>query len=232
MTQPPTLVTAVKAGPKSDVTPVGLGFRAGQGGSVVVGVAANVREPRVVLSTFLATSAQGDRLSHEPYHVAAEMERGPHGKVAAGAAAAVAEGRKRQGPLAAKGLDDIFRELREAKCEPVVAALLVNRSAWLTDDLEHSLSWPEHVRIAEGLAVRDALRFAFAQLDVEAVEMDESSLHEVAPMLLRRSSADVDVRLKALGTIVGRPWRKEQKAACLAAWVAVAALKSRSTADR
>ena len=37
------------------------------------------------------------------------------------------------------------------------------------------------------------------------------------------SPADLDAGLKALGAAVGRPWRKEQKLACLAAWVTVAA---------
>ena len=49
------------------MTPIGLGFRVIRGGSVVVGVSAGDREPRVVLSTLLATAAEGDRLSLEPY---------------------------------------------------------------------------------------------------------------------------------------------------------------------
>jgi orotate phosphoribosyltransferase-like protein len=120
------------------MVPVGLGFRALKGGSVVVGVAAD-GEPRVVLSSFLATAAEGDRLSLEPYHVAAEMERGPQGGASAEAEAAVAEGRKRQDKLAAAGLKDIVRELRKEGGEPVVAALLVNRAGWITDLLSYSL---------------------------------------------------------------------------------------------
>lgn len=204
--------------------PIGLGFRAGKGGSVVVGVAADGREPRVVLSTFLATAAEEDRLSLEPYRVAAEMERGPHGGASAEAAAAVAEGRKRQGELAAKGLEDIVRKLQDAGCAPVVAALLVNRAGWITDLLAHGLSAPEHVPIVEGLAVRDALRVALGGSGIQVAEVDEKSLREVASKDLRMSLPDIDVRLKALGATVGRPWRKEQKLACLSAWVAVAAL--------
>ena len=48
------------------MTPVALGFRAGRGGSVVVGVAVSPPLPRVVLSAFLATAAEGDRLAFEP----------------------------------------------------------------------------------------------------------------------------------------------------------------------
>ncbi len=201
---------------------VSLGFRAMRGGSVVVGVA-DGREPRVVLSTFLATAAEGDRLSLEPYHVAFEMERRAQGGVSAEAAAAVAEGRKRQDQLAAKGLEDILRKLRDAGCKPVAAALLVNRAGWITDLLEYSFAAPEHPPVAEGLAVRDALRFAFGRCGIKIVEMDEKSLQDVASKKLRLSLADIEAQLKDLGKTAGKPWRKEQKLACLSAWLATRA---------
>jgi len=205
----------------SAITKIGLGFRAGRGGSVVVAVAMDASEPRVLLSRFLATAAPGDRLSLEPYHVAAEMGRGRNGGASAKAVAAVAEGRKRQDRLAAAGLDGIVRTLREGGGEPVVAALLVNRAGWITDLLEYSLFAPEHPAVAEGLAVRDALRAAFRASGIEVLETDEKSLQESASKALRLSIAEIDQRLKALGGTAGKPWRKEQKLACLAAWLAV-----------
>jgi hypothetical protein len=212
----------MSAGRGGAIVPVGLGFRTGKGGAVVVGVAWAGDEPRVVLSSFLATTAEGDRLSLEPYHVAAEMKRGPDGRASAEALAAVDEGRKRQEQLAAKGLGDIARELREEGYEPVVAALLVNRAGWITDLVEYSFSWREHTPVAEGLAVRHALRFAFGRCRVEFADVDEKSLREVASRKLQKSSAEIDKCLKALGATVGRPWRKEQKLACLSAWLSVA----------
>lgn len=207
----------------SRADPIGLGFRAVKGGSAVVGVVVDEGDPRVVLSTFLPTAANGDRLAREPYRVAYEMKRGPDGGVSREAAAAFAEGHKRQGELAANGLGDIVRKLRDAGCQPVIAALLVSRVGWISDALAYSLSWPEHVPIAEGLAVRDALRLACGRCDLEVAEIDEKSLHEVASKQLHLSPHDVDVRLKSLGATVGRPWRREQKLACLSAWLTVAA---------
>jgi hypothetical protein len=203
--------------------PVGLGLRALKGGAVVVGVAVEGGEPRIVLSTFLATCAEGDRLSFEPYHVAAELKRDPRGRPSTDAAAAVAEGRRRQDQLAAKGLRAIVGTLEEARCRPVVAALLVNRTGWITDVLQYSLSWPEHVPVAEGLAVRDALRFACRECHIEVAELDEKSLPDLAANSLDTSSIPIDARLRALGATVGKPWRKEQKLACLSAWFAVTA---------
>jgi hypothetical protein len=205
---------------KQVATPVGLGLRALKGGAAVVGVAVESGEPFVVLSTFLATSAEDDRLSYEPYHVAAELTRDPQGSASV-AAAAVAEGRRRQDQLAAKGLHAIVRALKEARRKPVVAALLVNRAGWITDLLEYSASWPEHVPVAEGLAVRDALRFALKACRVAVAELDEKSLPDLAANTLDTSSVAIDARLKALGATVGKPWRKEQKLACLSAWFAI-----------
>jgi hypothetical protein len=203
-------------------TPVALGFRAVRGGSVVVGVAAD-SEPRVMLSTFLATAAEGDRLAFEPYHVAYEMARGPDGEVHAEAAAAVAEGRRRQEGLAADGLARLVDQLTEAGYRPAVAALLLNRAGWMTDLLEHCLSAPEHPPVAEGLAVRVALRSACRRCGLPVVEMDEKSLPQTAWAVLGLSPAGLDARLKAWGAAAGRPWRKEQKLAGLAAWLALAA---------
>jgi hypothetical protein len=202
--------------------PIALGLRAARGGGLVVGLAIEGGEPRAVLSGFLATAAEGDRLALEPYHVAAGMARGPQGRASAEAAAAVAEGRSRQDRMAAQGLDGIVRTLKDAGYEPAVAALLVNRAGWITDLLEHSLSHPEHPPIAEGLAVRDALRFAMRRCSLDFADVDEKSLPDTAAKALQLSSADLDLRLKDLGATVARPWRKEQKLAALAAWVALA----------
>jgi hypothetical protein len=183
---------------------------------VVVGEAVEGGEPRVLLSTFLATAAEGDRLSLEPYRVAHELARGAQGGASPEAAAGVAEGRGRQDRLAAKGLQNIVRRLDEA---PLVAALLVNRAGWITDLLEYSLAWPEHVPVAEGLAVRDALRFACKACRIAVVELDEKSLPDLAVNALGLSSGAIEACLKGLGATVGRPWRKEQKLACLSAWI-------------
>jgi hypothetical protein len=191
----------------------GLGLRAQKGGAVAVGVTIRGGAPRVALSTLLATHDADDRLSLEPYRVAYEIA---HGGAPEAAAAAVAEGRGRQDALAEQNLREIARPLGEK----VVAALLVNRAGWVTDLLEYSLAFPDHVPVAEGLAVREALRCALPRNGIEVVELDEKSLTDLAVEKLGLPPERIDAQLKALGTTVGKPWRKEQKLACLAAWVA------------
>ncbi len=203
-------------------TPVGLGMRALKGGAAIVAVAVEHREPRVVLSRFLATSSEGDRLSLEPYAVAAELHQETKSDVSMEATAAVLEGRRRQDALAATGLHVIVRALEEAGCKPIVAALLVNRAGWITDLLEYSLLWPDHIPVAELLAVRDALRFALAECGIEVVELDEKSLPTLSARALDLSPMSIDAHLRVLGSTAGRPWRKEQKLACLSGWFVMA----------
>jgi hypothetical protein len=186
---------------------------------VAVGVAAG---PRVVLNTFLATAAEGDRLAFEPFHVAYELAAGAGGGVPPEAAEAVAEGRRRQTALAMQNLDRLVRRLRDDGFEPAVATLLVNRAGWMTDLLAHALSAPEHPPVIEGLAVREALRAAFGACGLPSTEMDEKSLPDTAAAVLALSPRALEARLKDLGAAAGRPWRKEQKLAALAAWTATA----------
>jgi hypothetical protein len=193
-----------------------LGLRPVKGGALAVAVAMDARGPRVVLSTVLATAAEGDRLTLEPYQLA--YEKG----ASAETAALVAEARRRQDALAEQGLTGLLARLREAGAEPRRAALLVNRAGWITDLLAHALSSPEHPAVIEGLAVREALRSAFARCGLEAVEMDEKSLPETAAADLKLSPTEIDAWLTGLGATAGKPWRKEQKLACLAAWLAAA----------
>jgi hypothetical protein len=197
----------------------GIGLRAFKGGAVAVAVTVEAGVPRVLFSTILATAAEGDRLSLEPYRMAVEMR--PHGKASPEKLALVADGRKRQDRLAAKGLKDIILQLAKSGHKLAIAALLVNRAGWITDLLEHSLTWPDnHLPVVEALAVRDALRSAIRVCGITSVELDEKSLPEITAKTFGLSPAKVQAQLKSLGATAGKPWRKEQKLACLAAWVA------------
>jgi len=200
--------------------PAAIGLRAQKGGAIAVAVALEGGEPRVLFSTLLPTHTEGDRLSLEPYGVAYAMPRGADGKATPAAAAAVSEGRARQDRIAADTLRALIDRLDPA---PTVAALLVNRAGWVTDLLDYSLGWPEHVPVAEGLAVREALRSAFRACGIASVELDEKSLIPLAADTLDLSPEEIEAQLKALGADAGKPWRKEQKLAALAAWVAASA---------
>lgn len=199
-----------------------IGLRARKGGAVAVGVRVEHGEPRVVLSSILETGKADDRLSWEPYQLVHEMARGPTGYATNKMTALVAEGRRRQEQHATEGLQAIVQRLEAGAGKPVAMALLINRAGWITDLLDYSQAWAEHVPVAEAPAVRDALRTASRQCGMALAELDEKSLPELAVQVLRHSAAEIDARLKHLGVSVGKPWRKDQRLACLAAWVTIA----------
>jgi hypothetical protein len=196
-----------------------LGLRAQRGGAVLVAVEAG---PRLALSTFLATAAEGDRVAFEPYHVASAMPRDPTGAPSDDAIALAAEGRRRQDQLATEGLQAVVDRLG---ARPQVAALLVNRSIPIDDLLRYSLAYPEHAAVAEPMAVRDAVRHAARRCDVALAELDEKALPARAAEALGLASEQIDAQLAQFGAAAGRPWRKEQKLAALAAWSALAGLR-------
>lgn len=200
-----------------------LGLRACKGGAVAVGLMIAAGAPRIVFSTFLETSVEGDRLSREPYGVAAALMRNSGIEALQRATDAVATGRRRQEQLAVQGLRGMMGRLEAAGAASVIGALLVNRAGWITDLLSYSAAWAEHVPVAEALAVRDAIRHGLGACGVGIVELDEKSLPATASETLHLASADMAVHLKVLGAAAGRPWRKEQKLAALAAWVALGA---------
>ncbi len=198
----------------------GIGLRAMRGGSVVVALNVGGGQPRLGLSWFLDTAIDGDRLSLEPYSVAAEMMRAKPDTALSALEGMIAQARARQNQQAYLRLAEMLDRMKISATGPVSIGLLVNRAGWITDLLSHSLSAPEHPAIAEGLAVRDALRFACDQIGLRVVELDEKTLAERAQTILGRTPADIDATLKLLGQDAGKPWRKEQKLACLAAWIA------------
>jgi len=184
---------------------------------VIVGLSVDHGQPRWLCSTTLPTHNEGDPLSLAPYGSAAVMKGMPLAEIAA----TVAEGRRRQDQIAERALRGIIAQLTASGHPPVVAALLVNRAGWVTNLLEYSLAWPDHVPVAEGLAVRDALRFAIRRCDLAITEVDEKSLPDLAGQTLGLSPAGIDAALKLMGTAAGKPWRKEQKLACLSVWIAI-----------
>lgn len=203
-------------------TRVGLGFRAQKGGSLVVAVALENGVPHALVSTFLSTAAEGDRASLEPYHLAAEIACGGSAAARVRAEAIVNAGRATQAALAREGLGALLQTVSPGGTIPVIAALLVNRAGWVTDLFEYSLAFEDHPPVAEGLAVREALRAAFAARGLPSVERDEKSLTERASVVLGLPEGDIATRLGEFGKRLGKPWRKEQKAAALAAWMAAA----------
>lgn len=199
------------------VTPIALGLRAVRSGAIAAAVTIASGRPRLVAAVHVATAEPDDALAAAPYAAAASHPRLANGRASARATAAITEGRRRQGEAARANLAALLADLRARGHAPSGAALLVHRATWITDLTEYALMHPEHVPVADGLAVREALRAACANCGIAVAECDEKSLPTRAQVDLAIDATKLAAELGRIG-LGAKPWRKEHKLAALAAW--------------
>jgi hypothetical protein len=203
------------------MTQAALGLRAHMGWAAAVAVTLEGAAPRLVHSSIIMTAPDGDRIAKEPYHVAAGWDGltrvAPHPDPAA----AVAQGRKTQERMASQAIAEIVAELKAQKLKVAAGAVLATRGLQMYD-LADALSHHAHVHVAEGMAVRDALRFALKANKIAAREFDQKSLYAEGGKTLKLTEARLKQTLVDLkGT--AKPWTQDQKLCALAAWLALAA---------
>lgn len=85
-----------------------------------------------------------------------------------------------------------------------------------------------HIRAhaAEGVLFRHALEIGAECNDLPWMSFAERGFEEVASSRLGLFLAAMRSRLAEIGRAFGSPWRKDQKAAAIAAWVALASPKT------
>ncbi len=82
-----------------------------------------------------------------------------------------------------------------------------------------------HVRAhaGEGILFRRALEDAAREADLRVLTLSDRTLPAEAARTLAFEAARIDAGLAGIGRALGRPWRAVEKAAALAAWMALAA---------
>jgi hypothetical protein len=108
-----------------------------------------------------------------------------------------------------------------AKGQDVVASGIVAGGRPPAASLEEILKSHSAVHAAEGELFRGAIRGASEALEIAVVEVRGKDLHARAAAILEISAAQLAQRLSRIGRAAGRPWAKDQKEACLAAWIAL-----------
>jgi len=81
-----------------------------------------------------------------------------------------------------------------------------------------------HIRAhaAEGVLFRRILELAAKEIGVECRTYAEKDLQKQATAKLGVSEYAISQKLSEFGKVVGRPWRADEKAAAIGAWLAVA----------
>lgn len=196
-----------------------LGLRVVAEGGWAVVVARSDGGPRCVGSFLLPRARDEDLGAARPFAAFFAAAQGGEGRMAE-AVLALTEARKRQDEAVRGALSAALARCAESGVGPERLVLLVNRAGWIGDLISYSLAYPEHAAVADGLCLRQAFRAAAAALALPVREMDEKTLPVAAAAVLGLGAAEIQSHLKKMGEGL-KPWRKEQKLACLAAWTSL-----------
>src|SRR5436309_15717253 len=113
---------------------------------------------------------------------------------------------------------ELFREYRERGHRILGTGIVVG------SNVDPATIRNDHIRAhaEEGRLFRVVIEDAAARLGLESAVTVEKQLLAKASARLRRTESRVKEEVTALGRGIGGPWRAEEKAAAMAAWVLLA----------
>lgn len=148
--------------------------------------------------------------SRQPYHAALDLPEREGSRVVARATRAVR-----------KVTERTVREL----AEKIAADGYALRGIGLVigSDADPERIGNPHVRAhaSEGRLFWQVLEDAAEELELPSLTLLERELHTQAGFALKLSDAQLRAAAKELGRPMGRPWRADEKAAAIAAWMAL-----------
>ena len=150
----------------------------------------------------------------QPYHFARELGLAGAQKFIAGSAAACSH-------LALSAMRATADHLRDRGYKVAGAAVLLSSGRPLPD-LEKILSSHPMIHTAEGEFFRQAFHEACAALKIPVTGVRERELDTHARTTLGRDASPLKKKIAGLGKSLGPPWTTDQKAAALAAAIALA----------
>lgn len=187
-----------------------IGLRAKTARAIAVVLAGPVNSPRVVRRVEMALCDPAMPATSEPYHEVMDLpwER---------ATVAVRKSAKRIEAIASKALAQLIDDARDqgfaVRAIGIVGA--GNRN------LEKIGSTHIRAHAAEGVLFREVLEVAAATNNVRSRTYDQKTLDETAASELPLAIEKLKGRLAEMGRAAGSPWRADEKAAAIAAWLAL-----------
>ena len=185
-----------------------LGVRVHAGWATAVALGGPSAAPVVLLRRRVELWDPSVPESRGPWHAAMENP-GP------AAATLVERGSRAVRSAARQGLERLLRELREQGHVVAGAGLVVSSDP----DPSRCRGAHIHAHAAEAILYREALREAATAEGLPSPFLIERTAHAEAARNLRLSTPELERRLKELGRPVGPPWRTDERAAALVAWM-------------
>jgi hypothetical protein len=187
-----------------------IGFRVKSGWATAVLVTGSIQSPQVLDRRTIDLCDQTIPESRQPYHAGMGKLETDEDKVA----------RLRQIVRRAtnRSVSELIGDYRESAHQVRAAGLMVGS---VIDPA--SVANP-HIRAhaLEGRLFRTVLEDALASCGLRCLVIVERNMYARAAQVLGRSEHDLKQLLADFGRTLGKPWRADEKAAALAAWLALA----------
>jgi hypothetical protein len=196
------------------VTTACIGLRAKTARAIAVVLAGTAASPRAVIRTEITLASPAKPALYQPYHEVMDLPW-------ARATVAVQNAERAIEAAATKGLKVLIEELRsrgiDVSCIGIVGAPERNLAA---------IGSP-HIRAhaAEGVLFRHVLQVGAEANDLPSAIHSERSIEAAAAASLGVSLGDMRARLAEIGRVLGTPWRADEKAAAMAAWIGLTGVK-------
>jgi hypothetical protein len=192
-----------------------IGIRVHSGWGALVAVAGDAGALEVIERRRIEIIDRNAPGAAQPYHFAKDLPLADAEKFIAGSAASATR-------LASAAMREVCGKLRAHAYNLVAAAILLSSGRPLPE-LEKILAAHPMIHTAEGEFFRQAFRDACASLKIPVTGIRERDLDEHARSALRGDGGPLKKKIAGMGKTLGPPWTTDQKAAALAATIALAA---------
>ncbi len=199
---------------------VALGFRTHSGWAAVVAIGLSEKGPVVCDRRLIVLADPEIEGSKQPFHAAEPM---PIEKAKAFLKRCTASTRQ----LAVEAVRDCASKLK-GDGHQVSAGGMLTAAGRVPDSIEAILASHAAIHAAEGEFYRSAIADACDVCGLPLARVPQNAAIGFASKALRLNDKKLRNTIAALGKQTGPPWSEDQKLATLAAWVALAAVKSRS----
>ena len=192
-----------------------IGLRAKTGRAIVVIVAGTEASVRAVRRDEIILGTQTTPKLFQPYHAVISLPWDD-------AIVAVRESEQAIAAAATRRLESLLIDLRAQDLEPACVAVVGAPDRKLA-----SIGNP-HIRAhaAEGVLFRQVWQLAARAVGVPSLAFAEKGIESTATTRLGVDVETLRARIAEFGQSVGRPWRADEKAATMAAWMGLATVNT------
>jgi len=188
----------------------GIGFRVRTGNATAVMLGSAADSPRFLARLYIPLVDMNDDEARQPYHVVAEQDEERGMKL-------VRQSLKTATSNAARATRGLIDRARNSDFEVRAGVLVVG-----SDTNPASIRQP-HVRAhaLEGRLYREAVEGALSQCGLASRVLVEREVLGNPEEAVGKSRTQLKAAFTTFAKEAGRPWRSQEKAAALAAWVAL-----------